>query len=571
MKTAHQLWIVTALSAALFAGTTTDLQSAGRPRATLPKLGFTVLDTHGAGVFDKAGAEIVAHDPGTQRLFVVNANAASLDVLDMSDPRNLTYVGSINLTFYGGVANSVAARDGIIAVAVEALQRTQPGFVIFFDHNDLTTPMGSVNVGAVPDMLTFTPNGSFLLVANEGEPNAYPGNTNGIVSVDPEGSVSIIDMSVGAANLTQANVRTADFHALIGREDELRAAGVRIYGPGANAAQDLEPEYIALSPDSTTAWVTLQENNALAVIDIETAEVTEIVPLGYKDHLLAQNGFGSSNELDTSDRDGAGGTASILIRNMPVRGLYLPDAIASYEAGGQTFLVLANEGDARDYPGFLEEISVGSTNFGLDAGAFPNATTLKANGNLGRMTVTAIDGVVGQFKLGESNLYNAIYSFGGRSFSIRKPNGQLVFDSGDQFERITAAAFPTNFNASHAANTMDARSRSKGPEPEGVVIGKAYGRTWAFVVLERIGGVMAYDITDPHAVRFSSYFNNRNFGVATSSGAAPNVVPNPAAGDLGPEGVIFIEEENSPTGNPLLVIGNEISSTTTVIEITKAK
>jgi 2',3'-cyclic-nucleotide 2'-phosphodiesterase/3'-nucleotidase/5'-nucleotidase len=411
--------------------------------------------------------------------------------------------------------------------------------------------LSSVQVGALPDMVTFAPNGRWLLVANEGEPNSY-NNANAAVigpSVDPEGSVSIIDLSGGAEDLTQANVRTAGFTAYNG----MSLPGIRIYGPNATVAQDLEPEYITVSHDSKTAWVTLQENNALAVVDIEAGAVTQLIPLGTKDHNQA------GNALDASDRDGASNGPKINIRNWPVKGLYLPDGIDSYQVGAETFLVLANEGDARaDWPGFNEEARVGDASYVLDPTAFPNAIAadLKQNRNLGRLRATRATG-----DLDGDGDFDVIHSFGGRSFSIRDANGALVFDSGDQLEQLTAALYPTFFNASHDNNTFDSRSPNKGPEPEGVVIGKVSGRTYAFVVLERIGGIAAYDISNPHAPFLSDYVNYRDFLTAPASGLA---------GDLGPEGVIFIKEDDSPNGKPLVVIGNEISGTTTVYQVDQA-
>jgi len=287
-----------------------------------------------------SAAEIVAHDPGTQRLFVVNALAAKIDVFDIHDPADPVLVHTISVAPYGAVANSVAVQDGVVAIAVEASPKTDPGHVAFFT-NDYSF-LSVVQVGAQPDMLTFTNNGRYVLTANEGEPTNYAipatSTTPAIPANDPEGSVSIIDISAGAANVTQSDVRTAGFQTFTRAS---LPAGVRIFGPGASVAQDLEPEYVATSHDSKTAWVTLQENNALAIIDIPTATVTQIVALGTKNHGLAGNGF------DASDRDGI-----INIKTWPrVFGLYEPDGIVSYKVGSQNYLVMANEGDVRaDWP-----------------------------------------------------------------------------------------------------------------------------------------------------------------------------------------------------------------------------
>jgi hypothetical protein len=238
------------------------------------------------GIFDEAAAEIVAFDPGTKRLVFVNANDATLEVLDLSDPSNPTELFSLDMTIYGAVANSVAVYDGVMAVAVESDPAQDPGNVVFLDMDG--NFINSVMVGALPDMVAFTPNGKFLLVANEGEPNDD-------YDVDPEGSVSVINLRPGVAQIDQSDVRTASFDRF--NMNNL-PAGVRVFGPGASVAQDLEPEYIAISPDSRFAFVSLQENNAMAIVNIKNARVMRLVPFGTKDHMLAGNGMDVSNRDD---------------------------------------------------------------------------------------------------------------------------------------------------------------------------------------------------------------------------------------------------------------------------------
>lgn len=505
-----------------------------------------------AGSFLTSAAEIAAHDPATQRIFVVNAQAARVDVVSIANPATPTLIGVIEVTAYGAVANSVAVHDGIIAVAVEAGVKSNPGKVVFFDS--ALQFISQVTVGALPDMLTFSPDGKSVLVANEGEPESD-------YSADPEGSVSIIKLDGGVANLTQDHVLTAGFGAFNGmsRESLFNGTGseedtkpaIRVFGPESTVAQNLEPEYITVSQDSKTAWATLQEANALAIIDIPSATVTELVGLGTKDHNAVGNG------LDASDRDGipVATAGRINFQNWPVRGLYLPDAIASYKVGAETYLVLANEGDSRDWAAYSEEIRIGA--MVLDPTVFPEAVAadLKKSGKLGRLKATTAQG-----DTNGNGIFKELYTFGSRSFSIRDSAGNLVWDSGDQFERITAELNPSFFNSNHEINKFDDRSDDKGPEPESVAIGKAFGRTYAFIGLERIGGVMVFDVTDPAAPEFVQYQNNRDFTKATNT---------LDAGDLGPEGVLFIAEDNSPNGKPLLVVANEVSGTTTVYEISK--
>jgi len=497
------------------------------------------IGRYSAGIGTTTRAEIAAYDPGSKRLFSVNLELKQLDIVDLSNAELPVLTQTVPL---GGNPNSVAVHDGIVAVAVEGPQKTDPGNVKFFNTSGAL--LNQLTVGALPDMLVFSPNGKWLLVANEGEPSSY--NNNPVPSVDPEGSVSIIEMRRDVTSLTQLNVRTATFSPSIPQEN---SSSIRIYGPNATFAQDIEPEYITVSHDSKTAWVTLQENNAIGILNIPTATFTKIVGLGFKDHLLAEN------KLDSSDRDvpGSSNNGIINIRNWPVFGMYEPDAIASYRVKGETYLVMANEGDTRDYPpGFTEEARVGTLS--LDAAAFaaqgyPDVTTgatgLRNNDNLGRLTVTNVNGAK---ELDNDADFERLYVPGGRSFSIRRANGTLVYDSGDDIEQRTAALVPTVFNSQGDAATFDSRSDNKGPEPEGVAIGKVSGRTYAFIGLERTGGVMVYDISKPTAPKFATYINT-----------APT--------DLSPEGIFFIKKKDSPNGKPLLVVSHEVSNTVAIFEI----
>lgn len=515
----------------LLAGAGLAATALAGPAASAPpgsRVSLTPIGTYHSGDFDESAAEIVAFDPGTDRLFVVNANEGVVDVLVLTDPTEPTKVDELVAS---GEINSVAVRDGLVAVAVQADPAQQPGTVELFTADG--EPVGEpIEVGALPDMLTFTPDGSKIVVANEGEPDGYCDG-----GVDPEGSISIIDVA-------SRDVSTADFQAFNGQEDALRDAGVRIFGPGATVAQDLEPEYVAIDAASTTAWVSLQENNAFAIVDLASATVTDIVPLGYKDHSLA------GNALDASNRDEA-----INIRPWPVSGMYQPDAIDAYTHGRSTYLVTANEGDARDYECYSEEARI--EDLDLDPDAFPDAEELQRDEALGRLNTTTA--------FPTTDPATELFAYGARSFSIRDAAGALVFDSGDDFERITAAALPEDFNSNNDENgSFDARSDDKGPEPEGIEIGEAYGKTYAFIGLERVGGIMVYDITTPKNPRFVQYVNNRDFDEPAT---LENGSSNPAAGDLGPEGLTFISAEDSPTGHPLLAVGNEVSGTTTVYRL----
>ena len=479
---------------------------------------LTQIGRYDSGIFDEGAAEITAYDPQSQQLFVINGADSTIDILNVSDPTNPTLTNAIDIEDLGGGINSIAIKDGTIAAAIEGESAQDEGSIVFFDIEG--NVLNQVTVGALPDMVTFTPDGTKVLVANEGEPDEDD------PTVNPEGSISIIDVSEG---VEQASVATADFTAFNGQEAELRERGVRIF-PDVDFANDAEPEYITVSPDGTQAFVSLQENNAIAVVDLHKNKVVDIQPLGLKDYSL------EGNALDASDEDGG-----INIENEPVFGLYQPDAIAAYEVDGEVYYVTANEGDARDEDERVEDLE-------LDADAFPNAE-LQAEEELGRLEVSTIDGDTD----GDGD-YDRIVSYGGRSFSVRDAHGNLVFDSGDDFAQITADRVPELFNSNGTVDSFDTRSDAKGAEPEGVVVGEIDGKQYAFVGLERTGGIMVYDISDPANSEFVQYINP----IDEATGDAL---------DLAPEGLEFIAAEDSPNGTPLLTVSNEVSGTVSVYQI----
>ncbi|MCA1986886.1 MAG: choice-of-anchor I family protein [Desulfovibrio sp.] len=475
----------------------------------------------------EAAAEICSYDAASKLLFVVNAGDAALEVVDLADPAAPVKKTSISLKKYGAGINSVAVHKGLVAVAVEADPKQEPGKVILMDLDG--TVRKSFDVGALPDMVTFTPDGKYVLAACEGEPNKD-------YSVDPEGSIAVINLAKG---VDAATCTMAYFHAFNAQKTQLQAKGVRISHPKATVSQDLEPEYIAVSPDSKTAYVTLQENNAIAVLDVATAKVKDIRPLGLKD-------WRQAGGLDASDKD-----KKINIKPWPVLGLYMPDSIAAYAVKGKVYLVTANEGDSRDYDGYSDEARLGKIY--LNDRLFPDATWLRRDKQLGRLKV-----VKDMLDTDGDGLADRIIAFGARSFSIwDAATGALVFDSGDQFERIIAREVPEFFNADEK---FDDRSDDKGPEPEGVAVGVVDGRTYAFVGLERQGGLMVYDVTEPAKASFVQYINSRDYTADKKS---------EAAGDIAPEGVLFIAAKDSPTGQALVVTANEGSGTVAVFAMRK--
>ncbi len=557
--------------------------------ATPNTIQLSFIGRYNSGQFEQSAAEIPAFDAASKRLFVVNAFKGEVDVMDLTDPAKPKLISHLSAQSYvaNGQINSVATKNGMVAVAVQAADKTDNGKVLIFRASNLSF-ISQVDVGALPDMLTFSPDGKLIVVANEGEPSLD-------YQKDPDGSVSIIDVS----NINSPVVSTAHFNGF--NANVLRQKGVRIYGPNATVAQDLEPEYVTISDDSKTAWVSLQENNAIAKIDLVQKRVEDVIALGFKDHGLAGNG------LDVSDKDNA-----IHIQTWSgLYGMYQPDAIAHYSSNGQIYLVTANEGDSRDwstnstayfagdtskgyvedirmkdlfnskgfnangnYPAHLQKMATGvkgallnSTVFGY-CGATANAVgDCRADAQLGRLNIawdmgyqTNSDGTA-KLDANGKLIYDKLYTHGGRSFSIWDEQGGLVWDSGDAFEQKIKELFPAYFNTDHAEVAFDNRSDNKGPEPEGVTLGKIGNKTFAFIGLERMSGIMVYDISSPKQPQFIQYVSSRDFSVTDPSQDLAK------AGDLGPEGLIFVAAKDSPNAKPMLIVGNEVSGTTAVYQI----
>jgi len=519
------------------------------------------------GTYGAAAAEITAFHAASKRIFLVNGAANRIEVLDatniksqaLSDPLTANSLTSQPLTLPAtatvrnaadqdeivtlGFANSISIQGQLLAVAVENRTRTDAGVALIYDLSQGAPVLKqAIRVGAQPDMLQFSSDGKWLLVANEGEP--VPD-----YSADPEGSVSIITLTNGVA-ATQA--RTVSFTALNSERASLAARGVKFAGPAnSTVAQDLEPEYVAFSPDLKKAWVVLQENNAVAIVDLAGAKLDRVVALGYKDHSLARN------SLDISDRDG------INLQTVPgLFGMYQPDTLQSYSWQGGAFYVSANEGDARDWSGFSEQRRASA----LKRSAALAARQPYSADGLGRLNVTTALG------LNSNGEYDALYAYGARSFSIWDQNGLQVFDSGNDLERIAAGVHGDKFNSNHVTVAADNRSDDKGPEPEALALGQINGRTYAFIGTERMSGIYVYDISNPYSPQFVDYAFNRDLNAVyniNDSTTPATLTGNVAqAGDLGPESLTFVPATTSPTGKPLLLMANEVSGTMTVFELT---
>jgi len=551
-------------------------------------LTLSLIDSYVSGNdFATSSAEIVSYDECSDRLYVVNAEDASIDVLSLaaanSAPSKLSNIDLAAAATAAGIeigaANSVSAKQGLVAVAIEAATKQDAGLIALY-RSDTLELIGTYTAGALPDMVALSNDARFILTANEGEPS-------GDYSNDPEGSVTIVDLNkgFGADNAKVSQVSFVDFNTGGSRAEDV-PADVRLAGPaGTSVAQDLEPEYLTLNTDGDTAWVAMQENNAIAIIDVASASVTAIKGLGVKSWSVA-----SGNELDASNKDA--GTGEFASYDQLV-GLYMPDTISSIEINGATYILSANEGDGREYIyettqetceaashtwdgddstgtadysvveddciSFTDETRGGDIADLVDD-AHPQKAALSDNDYLKRLKLT-----------NEVTSYAAtdnLVAFGARSFSIWNATGELVYDSGDVIAKKVFEVEPTHFNSTNdEGNSGDSRSDDKGVEPEALETAKIGDRYFAFVGLERQGGVMVFDITDPAAPEFQSYLNNRDFteSVCTEvdGDECDNDTYNTAAGDLGPESIDYFTRGSAH----YIAVGNEVSGTTTVFEI----
>jgi alkaline phosphatase len=516
-------------------------------------LRLTPVATYASGVFDDSAAEIVTYDPASQRLFTVSSAGDLIRVLDASDPEGngLPQIDTIPAPFTDFNPNSVDFFSGALgsAVAVAWADNTGVagrGVVALYNPSTLAMIGTLIEVGYLPDMLTFTPDGTKIVVANEGEM---------VGAVNPVGSVSIITFSGDYATASHAEV---GFDRWDRRESVLRARGILLtqmdVGLAATVSEDLEPEYVAVTADSNYAWVGLQEANAVAIIDLRRNAVRNILPLGLVNH------SNPNSILDASDRDGG-----IHLTTEPMFGARQPDSIALVQWNGKDYLLTANEGDARDF----EELrfkDVGDTGEPVfDSSVSALYTPLQDDAELGRLEFNKIAS-----DIDKDGDIDTLIGYGGRSMTMFEApivgRFRAVRDTGSDLESFTASRFANVFNSNNDDNdSFESRSDAKGAEPEALTVAEINGRSYAFLGLERQSAIMVYDVTNPTQPIFHEYASNRTF---VDSNNAVIDADTAAAGDLGPEGIEFISASDSPIpGVPMIAVANEVSGTITLWRI----
>ena len=542
--------IVLAATLVTLSGCAVFETSSAAPKATL--VGRYALNP-GAGV-----AEIVAYHATSRSVFMTVdtpkapssfqqislSNLSSTALANPTTTSNLSAGRVISVEpdvngsgFKAGGVQTLAISGNLMAIAVQASPKTDLGVVAFYrlDAQGNAAFMKKVSVGSLPDGMAFSPDGSKLVVANEGELSVNFAKDG----IDPVGSISIISVANGVPADKAITLDFSEFNAGASRAGEL-SPEVRIGRAGATVAQDIEPEYVAISADNSQAFVTLQENNAVAVVNLRTNRIDRIVPMGYKNHGLAANAIAASDKVSAS-------SPFVLKPYVNLLGIYMPDGIATFSANGTSYFITANEGDDRD--DFLakdqkETQRVGHSSMVLSSSAFANAADLKKETELGRLTVIS---TMGRNSNGQ---YEKLYTLGGRSFSIYNAStGAQVYDSGSDLEKLAYSTMPS---ALLGKEQVLGRLDNKGPEPESVVVGQVNRKTYAFVALERASAILMYDLTDPAAPKFVQWLQNTS---------------DLSNGDISPEGLSFVPASQSPTGHALLIAGYEVSGTVAVWEI----
>ncbi len=551
---------------------------------------------------NKIGTSLIStYSPESKWVFTVNGLDGSLDIIDISNPKNPYFVKSINFRKmgFGNRPTYVIYKNGVIAATAEQKIRQLQGKLILFDS--WGNYLAETYVGSQPDFAAFTQDGCKILVANEGEPSDD-------YSWDPEGSVTIVDLSNGFSFLESKTIHV-DFKQYDKSNIDKK---IRITGPNATVPQDFEPESISVTPDNRFAYVSLQENNAVAVLDLKTYKWIALLPLGFKN--WSQGATYSGQGIDFRKNDGppsganAWGTANNYLPSF-IKGEFQPDEIRIFEYNGGIYFISANEGDSRNYQSrqgdeegdptyefFNEEVSI--KDFCTPSKLAPYSSQVILSSLCTQISTIfgsiSTDDALRVSKVGgDTNgdgVVDEIYTFGGRSISIWTGDGNLVWDSGSDLEemlsgnkyngkafyidiiaapkKLVTSSYPF-YNASfdRAQTGKDRRSNRQGPEPEGVALGKIGNKLFAFIGIERPGGVAVYDITNPNSPIFQYYLN---FRADTDVDTVQNTVLMTSlgrAGDLGPEGIAFIPASKSPNGKDLVLISNETSGSVTIFEV----
>lgn len=477
----------------------------------------------------------IAYDAAGARLLVAglsDGTIKAIDVADLSAPVTTTVTPDLP-----GRPTAIAVGDGLIAVTMATESVEEPGTLIITSPDG--TVVASVSIGPGPVFATFSPDGRYLVTANEG-------NANGNYSIDPIGSLSLVALQRvdGSLRVSDDQVRTIVF------EEATAEPTVRSNGPRATFEQDMEPTRVVFSPEGEAMYVLLSENNAIAKVAVVDGTVEWIRGLGAKDHGITGNG------IDPSDADGQAAVAA-----WPIYGLFQPTGADVFDSDGERFLITANGGAPRVHATTTDAVQAADAR--KSPGAFRSPDVLFAPEALGRLKVSSSED-----DLDGDGALDVLYGFGARSVAIWTDGARILWDSGDLFEQTAIERVPGFFNAGIEGIRPDSRSDDQGPEPMDVVVGTLAGRPTAFVSLYGDGGIAALDLSDPYDPVLTGYYNGRNRDAAVDE---DGYYVNPAedAGPVGPSTILFLDENTSPSGAPLLVVAYAASGTVVFYDVVR--
>jgi hypothetical protein len=540
---------------AITALTASALISAGQLPALANEATVKVTEISAIASGDGEGShEIVTYHAGSKRIFATNGVKNSIDIFDISDVANPKKVSSVSLAPYGNDVTSVAAGKDVVVAAVlvtetfsaTGVPTTPNGKIVVFDTNGKVLSSADI-LGVLPDAVTFAPNGTTALVAIEASLVCAKDNpatpekeeTDYTKASDPVGGVSVVDLSNPATPV----VKFAGFDQF--NVAAMKAKGIAVSSVVNNVSKDFEPEFVT-AVDNKTAYVTIQEANAIGKLNIETATF-EDVTRAFESNL-------SYVARDTSDRDSGAGPRSY--RN--VVGASQPDAIAGFKYGAGNYFITANEGDAREYTCLNDDLRAASLK--VDTRRFPNWSTLSGSAELGRAKVNPTMGD----KDGDGDI-DTIHLRGSYSMTMYR-NGMPIWDSGELLDQIQIKAFGVaNINGSHSyskdKSTMNYvgqdRSDDKGAEPEGVALGMVGDRRIAILGLERMTALAIFDITQPRMPVFQEWLQM----LPTTATPAKDVK------HWSPEGIVFVPADKSPSGKALVITSYELSGSISIHQI----
>ncbi len=491
-------------------------------------LPFAIAHTYKAGAFDSSATGYISFDHTVQQLYSVNQQANGFEIIDYSDIYKPNVLQTVDVSGFISKIRCIESASGFVFVAGDGSSAQLPGKLLIYTSNGVYRKQ--LSLGVTPDRMKFSHDDISLIIANEGIPDAN-------YSTDPPGTVNIINTAAGVNFITQADVKTVDFTRLdTTNYDPL----IHIYSnAGQNPSEDVEPEAIAFSSDNQTAYIVLQENNAVAVVDIPSAKIDTVLGLGYRDYGM--------KGLDASDQ-----ANSIMIDTYQgLYGIHQPSDIESFSHAGSDFTFSVNQGAPREYSGFNESVRV--KNQPVDPSKFTNLSHLLQDTVLGRLFITSV--------FGDHNgdfLHDSLLSFGSRSVSIWDSSGTEIWNSGDQIAQLLASTHAVNFNSSaNSNNSYKLQSDNMGAEPSAVAIGEVDGNRYAFVSLYQMGGILVYDISDPYNPQFELFELNRDFNLPAND---------PMAGDLGPIDLEFVPASRTNLNIALLFVANQVSGTINVYQ-----